>query len=419
MGKKRAFSMFLAAAAAVSPALADEKPNAAGASRDEGAIIAAIKKGKPILDVRYRLETKEQAGFAERAVANTLRTRLGFETGEVFNFKILLEFESVLSIGADDFNSTTNGMTLFPVVTDPDATEINRAQATFVGIKKTPITIGRQKFDLLNQRFVGAVDFRQNQQTFDAVRINSTAIGGLSFDYLYLSRIHRIFGDDSPMGEFDSDSHVIAATYDAKKLGKISAYGLLLDFQEAPAASSATWGVRYENARVLDKEAGVKIGVVGEYASQRDYADNPFSYDEAYVHGEGALTVASFAGRFGYERLGGDGAIGFSTPLATLHKFQGFADVFLTTPAAGVEDIYGTLSYAWTDGPFGLEATIYATYHDFESARGGIDFGDEIDAGLNVKIDKHWSIEAKGAVYDGNGAFADRSIIWASLRFQY
>lgn len=388
------------------------------APKDDG-VVAAIKAGKPIIDVRYRFERKEQDGFAENAYANTVRTRLGYETGEFHHFKFLLEFENVASIGDDHFNSTTNGLTQFPVIADPDATEINRAQATFAGIEKTPITIGRQAYNLGNQRFVGVVDFRQNQQTFDAARLSSTLIDGLSVDYLYISRVHRVFGDDNPLGEFDSDSHVIAATYDAKKLGKLSGYGLLLDFEEAPALSSETFGVRYENVFVLDDDAGVKIGVVGEFAAQRDYAANPFDYSENYIHGEGSLSARGASLKLGYEQLGGDGSIGFSTPLATLHKFQGFADVFLNTPASGIEDLYGTVQYNWKIRPFGAGLNLFATYHDFKAQNGGADLGEEFDAGLGVSLKKHWSAEFKGAVYDGAPGFPDRSLVWASLRFQY
>lgn len=386
---------------------------------DDGSLIEAIKDGRLLLDVRYRFENKQQAGFAEDAIANTVRTRLGFETGEVHHFKVLVEFENVFSIGEDQFNSTTNGNGQFPIVADPDATEINRAQVTFTGIEKTPITIGRQRFNLNNHRFVGAVDFRQNQQTFDAARVSSTFVDNVTVDYLYISRVHRIFGDDNPLGEFDSDSHIVAAAYDAGSLGVIKGYGVLLDFEEAPALSSNTWGVRYENGLSLVKDAGVKIGVVAEFASQRDAANNPFDYQEAYVHGEASVSIAPVTGRVGYERLGGNGTIGFSTPLATLHKFQGFADVFLATPAAGVEDIYGALSYACDNPPFGSGLTLYATYHTFESESGSTDFGEEFDAGVKVKFKKHWSADIKGAVYNGAGAFADRSVIWAALRFQY
>ncbi len=415
--KEKRTLLLSAALLALTPAgaLAEE----AAKPVDETGVVAAIKAGKPIIDVRYRFEWKDQAGFAENAYANTIRTRLGYETGEFHNFKVLVEFENVASIGDDHFNSTTNGKAQFPVIPDPDAAEINRAQATFTGIEKTPVTIGRQAYNLLNQRFVGAVDFRQNQQTFDAARLSSTYIDNLSADYLYISRVHRVFGDDHPLGEYDSDSHVFTATYDAKKLGKLSAYGLLLDFAEAPAAASQTFGARYENAHVFSKEDNVKAGIVLEYAKQRDYAANPFDYSEDYFHGEAAFTASFSTLKAGYEQLGGDGANGFSTPLATLHKFQGFADVFLATPADGVEDLYGTAQFDWKNGLFGANYAAFVTYHDFEAERGGADLGREIDAGLAVSLKKHWSAEFKGAVYDGVAGFADRSLIWASLRFQY
>jgi len=411
---------FLAASclafAAVGPAFAEDKPS----ESDDGPIIEALKGGKPLIDVRYRFETKDQEGFAQDAYANTIRTRFGYETGEVFNLKVLVEFENVTTIGDDHFNSTTNGRTMFPVIADPNATEINRAQVTFTGIDKTAVTIGRQRFNLNNHRFVGAVDFRQNQQTFDAARFSTKLIDNVTLDYLYISRVHRIFGDDHPAGEFDSESHVISAVFDGGEFGKVKGYGVILDLIEAPALSSQSWGVRYENTVMLEEEVGIKLGVVGEYATQSDNAANPADYSEDYIHGEASLAIAPFSGKFGYEKLGGDGMSSFKTPLATLHKFQGFADVFLVTPGTGLEDIYGTIAFNWKDTPFGAPIKIFATYHDFKSDVGSLDLGDEIDAGLSVKFRKHWSVDLKGAVYNGGASGpADRSLIWASLRFQY
>ncbi len=387
---------------------------------DDGPIIEAIKNSKPLIDVRYRFETKDQDGFAQDAYSNTIRTRLGFETGEVYNLKVLVEFENVASIGDDHFNSTTNGRTQFPVIADPNVTEINRAQVTFTGIDKTAITVGRQRFNLNNHRFVGAVDFRQNQQTFDAARFSTKLIDHVTFDYLYISRVHRIFGDNNPAGEFNSDSHVLSAIIDGDELGTLKTYGVILDLEETPALSSQSWGARYENIVTLDEDAGIKLGVVAEYATQSDNAANPIDYREAYLHGEASLSVAPFTGKLGYEKLGGDGTSSFKTPLATLHKFQGFADVFLVTPAAGLQDVYGTIAYNWKNAPFGTGVKFFATYHDFKSDVGSLDLGDEFDAGMSVKFCKHWSINLKGAVYNGGASnIADRNLIWAALRFQY
>jgi Alginate export len=400
---------------AAGQAFAEDKPPS-----NDGPIIEAIKSGKPLIDVRYRFEAKNQDGFAEDAYANTLRTRFGYESGEIFNLKFLVEFENVTTLGDDQFNSTTNGRTMFPVIADPNATEINRAQVTFTGIDKTAITVGRQRFNLNNQRFVGAVDFRQNQQTFDAARFSSKLIDRVTLDYLYISRVHRIFGDNNPSGEFNSDSHVISVIADGGNFGTLKGYGIILDLEEAPALSSQSWGARYENTVTLDKDVGVKLGVVAEYATQSDYAANMSDYREDYIHGEVSLGVAPFTGTVGYEKLGGNGVSSFSTPLATLHKFQGFADVFLVTPAAGLQDTYGTIAFQWKDSPFGTSVKLFATYHDFKSDVGSFDLGNEVDAGFSVRFNKHWSVNVKGAIYDGGASsIADRNLLWTALRFQY
>ena len=58
---------------------------------------------------------------------------------------------------------------------------------------------------------------------------------------------------------------------------------------------------------------------------------------------------------------------GFTTPLATLHKFQGWADKFLTTPANGLEDLYATASVT-LKGVGALDTLGFiVSYHDYEA----------------------------------------------------
>ena len=94
------------------------------------------------------------------------------------------------------------------------ATEINRAQVSFSGFEHTALTLGRQRIILGDARHVGNVGFRQNEQTFDALRLAWTGAEHLKLDYIYLDRVHRIFGDDHPAGEWDLDAHLIDATLD-------------------------------------------------------------------------------------------------------------------------------------------------------------------------------------------------------------
>ena len=74
----------------------------------------------------------DQDGFAKDAQALTLRTRLGYETPAWRGFKALAEVENVTAIG-DAYNSTTNGKLRYPVVADPEVTELNRAQVSWTG----------------------------------------------------------------------------------------------------------------------------------------------------------------------------------------------------------------------------------------------------------------------------------------------
>ena len=96
--------------------------------------------------------------------------------------------------------------------------------------------------------------------------------------------------------------------------------------------------------------------------------------------------------------LGSDGITGFATPLATLHAFQGWADKFLATPAAGIEDRYVRFNYPF--GKRGAFTTIAATavYHDYTADVGGAQFGDELNLQLVARTER-MALTAKYADY--------------------
>jgi len=116
----------------------------------------------------------------------------------------------------------------------------------------------------------------------------------------------------------------------------------------------------------------------------------------------------------GYELLEGDGTYGFSTPLATLHRFNGWADVFLTTPLDGLLDLYLSV----VGKVAGIELT--AVYHDFSADEGGADYGIELDLLASRDFGELYSVLVKYAGYSADAltAFAgngDKSIIWIQL----
>jgi hypothetical protein len=322
---------------------------AAGAAHADGLdpIKGAFGETKPIFDTRLRMENVDQDGIAEDAHALTLRARLGFETGKAWNTSLLLEGEAVVLI-QDEYrpDPAVPVNAAYPVVADPESYEINRFQLTNTSLPGTTLTLGRQRIALDDQRFVGPVGWRQNEQTFDAFRIVNRSVANLTLDATYLDRVNRVFADDSRQGDYKGDTLLLNAGYQTK-IGKISAFSYLLDFEPIvtiPAGmnpvrdSTSTYGLRFAGEKPVGK---IKLAYAASYATQTDYADNPLDFDLDYQFAEVTATFRQFGFGVGAEILGGNGLAGLAgkgvtTPLATLHKFQGWADKFLTTPANGL-----------------------------------------------------------------------------------
>jgi len=380
-----------------------------------GLALAAEGKGDFILDARLRYEFVDQDGFANQADALTLRTRLGYETPAVSGFKALIEAENVTAL-VDRYNSTTNGEVTYPVVLDPEATEINRAQISWTGSRAEAV-VGRQRLILNNARFVGTAGFRQNEQTFDAAKVVFKPTATVSFTLAYIDRVRRILGDDSPQGEWDSDSYLMQ--FDAKAgSSQISAYGYLLDFENAPTQSSATWGARLAGSHPLSN--GLTATYEVEYARQSEYGGNPADFDLDYLALAGGLKKDARAIAIGLERLDGNGSRGFGTPLASLHPFQGWADVFGVTPAAGVRDFNLRASTTVKPGLLPKPLKVQVALHDFADADGSLDYGQEFDLLFSTPLTPHVNAELKAAVFDGDlPAFADRTKVWMTIEVKF
>jgi hypothetical protein len=100
------------------------------------------------------------------------------------------------------FTASENGKTQYPVVADPGGTEINQVYLKYTADSANGI-YGRQRINYSNQRFVGDIAWRQNEQTFDGLRGNWQALDNLNLDYSYSYRVLRVFGPDD--GTFSVD----------------------------------------------------------------------------------------------------------------------------------------------------------------------------------------------------------------------
>lgn len=369
-----------------------------------------IAGGTTHLALRYRLETVEQDNLLRDATASTLRTRLSFQSATVNQFSLAIEADSILTVGADHYDSFAldRYRGSYSVIADPVGTEINIATLHYALEQGSSVSIGRQRLNHATQRFLGSVGWRQNEQTMDAISYHRGA-ESLSVDYSYIWNVNRIFGGSKPSAQasdLDSNSHAlnISSTQD---WGTISGFLYALDFANARGASSISYGGSYSGKVSA-------LNLFASYAHQSDYGDNPTSYDADYFTVEGSGKLGSLTLLLGYENLGSDaGNVAFSTPLATGHKFQGFADTFLNTPANGIEDIYVSASTAINS------LSLSTSLHRYNASEGGQHYGNELDVVAGYKINAHLNVEAKVAFYSSQDFGVDTDKLWLSMNMAF
>ena len=120
------------------------------------------------------------------------------------------------------------------------------------------------------QRFVGNVGWRQNEQTFDALRAQLGS-GKLKADLTYADQVNRVFGPDSPVGRWHGDV-VLANVAQTLPVGTLTFFDYFLDLDDAVAQSSNTLGARLTGSKKLGSIGGTYIL---SYAHQADAGREP------------------------------------------------------------------------------------------------------------------------------------------------
>jgi hypothetical protein len=360
---------------------------------------------------RYRLETVDQDPFAKDATASTLRTRLNYQSPESNGFSFFGEFDYVAELFVDDFNAgggNTPNRGQYPVVADPDGEDLNQA---FIQYKNdgNQVRVGRQRIILDNARFVGNVGWRQNPQTYDAVSYSHTA-DGFGVTLAYIDNVNRIFGDDVAAGDHEHSTTLLNISKNIEGSGKFTAYWYDIDNEDAADLSNTTWGLRFAGSRPVNERT---FGYTFEYASQQDNANNPVAYDADYYRFDLSIGLGAATLYGGFESLEGDAnraGQAFRTPLATLHAFNGWADKFLSTPGAGIEDTFVGVkgkagAWSWN-----------VLYHDFAAQSGSADFGGEFDVSFSTKLSDTYGLLLKAASFDSDSAaYGDTTKLWVQV----
>ncbi len=383
-----------------------------GAARADDPVWAALTSGELDFAMRYRFEYKDDHVARSRAKSSTLRTTLGYRTGSLFGLGGYVQLEDVSPIGPERYNDGgTNRETKYATVVDPDGIEINQAYVFLSGLEGAPVAretslrYGRQVIAYDDQRFIGAVGWRQNQQTYDGFTLVNKTLPDTTVSYAYIHNVRRIFGDDNPItnrSNFDVDNtHLLHLSYGGFGLGKLSAFAYLVNFENQGAffpLSAATYGGRFDGGLALTDEFQLLYTL--EAAHQMDYDESPgdidTNYYKAVVGGTYELggLFESVTARIAYVVLEGDGGTDvFQMPFGTNHAFQGWSDKFLVTPRDGVEDLWVSLRTSIK----GVKIT--AIYHDFSSDNLDYDYGSELDLSISRKFAKRYQLGVKISDY--------------------
>jgi hypothetical protein len=368
--------------------------------------------------INYRYEYVDVDGMDDPASTLNADITLGYKTKAYEGLYAYFETETVANTFLNDYNSTSNNKNEFPVVADPDGSEINQMYFGYAGdaVPDTKFIVGRQRVILGNSRHVGNVGWRLNEMTYDAAVAVNNSVENLTLIGAYTWNANSIFGTNILL-----DTGVILdATYNLKGWGKFNAFSQLYDF--ADLTDSATYGARFFGGHKLSDS--FKALYEFEYAMQTDFGDRD-DFTANYFHAVLGGAFSDYYIKGAMEYLGSDdGVAAFSFPTGTNHAFNGWADQFLGTPDLGLMDIYGVAGAKFSQVE-GLSAKVI--FHDFSSIEDDVVSGDtvhygtEFDGVVTYKYDKHHTFGAKFAMYttddERGNADVTKAWFWSSYNF--
>lgn len=351
-------------------------------------ITDAFKEGKAGISFRLRYEDVDiDKDTQDTADALTLKTRLNFKTADWHGLTSFIEFDDVKAMDYSSYNSKTNTNTENAVIADQEYTQVNQSWMAYTNWDTT-VKYGNQRILLDNQRFVGGVGWRQNEQTYDAISVTNKSVENLA---IFAARVHNV--NTITSGQVDHDTILLNVKYSGLDYLNITAY--MYNIEQVDIDTRDTAGLRL-NGKVGDD---VKFLYTAEFASQ-DWENDAGTADYSADYSLLELGVA-FSGvtiKLGNELQSSDDGIGaFKTPLGTNHAHNGWADQFLATPAIGLNDSYLSVG-GKIPGGVKLMAVAHAYTAD-EDVAGDDDLGSEIGFVAAKKFGKTYGLAFKYSAY--------------------
>ena len=374
------------------------------------------------IDIGLRLRHEQVSLDDRKAHANTAKWRISSETtfSETWQFAVELDHVEALS---DEYHSDgvlANGKL---VIADPEGTELNQyyLNAKFDSLLAR---LGRQKIAYSEQRFIGSVDFRQNNQTFDAFSLKFNLLSSSELDYAFVHNVNRIFGDDATSrlspedlrfetldgvrpaavrGNHKVEGHLINFSIKEWDYFEINSYSYNISNKTQASFSNQTQGVRAEFQKQFDK---VRFLANLELAAQKQQESNIKDWI-GYSMFELGARYKGFQLSIKQELLNGKKGTAFITPLGTLHKFNGWSDQFLATPSQGLND--QLIRLQWKKRPM----TIDIRFHRYSTRRNATPLGSELNTDLIYAPNRKHEVRIRYADFKAD---SDQQIVTTSVK---
>ncbi|MFN3228606.1 MAG: alginate export family protein [Asticcacaulis sp.] len=364
-------------------------------------------------DVRLRSEQVSQAGLPEDASALTVRTYLGWQSPRAGGWGLFVQGVNT-SVLNDSYNNTLNGKTRYPTVVDPDTTDLHQLHVSYAGAAHS-LQIGRARKVYDNARFLGDNGFRQQSQTFDGLW-GQSKVAQAEVTYGYLTGVNRVFGKDSPQGQWDLATPFVGVKLPLTKA--LTAHGFILayDNQDVASQSSLTTALGLSGQWSVDKDTKLTARV--DWARQSDHADNPARFDLDFTALDVGFQHQQTQISMLLEKHESNGVQAFQTPLGTRRVTLGWTDAMLTTPAQGLINQKLSVRQGLTVKGLPGSLSAFAAVQQFSPERGQGRYGREVALGLTHKLNAHWSWDVAWADIDSKSAsLPSRDKLWVFVTY--
>ena len=337
------------------------------------------------------------------ASAYTARASMMLST-ELFGFKNLeanLSLNSVSSFGSKKYSPLNKN---YDTINDTNGVRFSNALFAY-NFYETYLKVGIEELNINNERFIGSDDFRQTPQSFNLIGIDSHLNEDIEFQLYYIYAIQGVDIQDKIRYGYNIVTNLdmqIASMINLQgyiyMLGSYhNTYGLSLSGEVKGDNSYLKY--RFESAYQGDATLNNSPNIVKIPGIQGKPTASSFYYNALLdIKLDGTL----FA--FSYESLGSsqNSNPAFYTPLASLHKFNGDADLFLNTPDVGLQDIKLKLGYDTSN-----LGKLYMDAHYFSSTKEVL-LGDKTTQYLGSELDFHYMFKneyIKGFEFDISSAY--------------